>query len=220
MPRVDFEIIEQWIEPRSRVLDLGCGDGDLLARLQEHKRVTGYGVEIALDNIIASIDKGLSVIQADLNTGLQDFEDNSVDFVILSQALQAIHDPHYLLREMLRVGGEAIVSFPNIGHWLARYQLAIRGLSPQTSWLSCQSDETPSAHPYTIHGFEGLCAEEGIKIIERCALDRRGHSTWLTRYRPNLFGVTAIYRLHRGPRWPTWLPQPRPKAVSAPEDTG
>jgi len=197
--RVDFEVIENWVATQSRVLDLGCGDGTLLARLRDHKHVTGYGVEININNIIACIEKGVPVIQTDLDTGLEDFEADSVDFVVLSQTLQAIRYPHFLLREMLRVGREAIVSFPNIGHWLARLQLCAGGRMPRTPSLPYNWYNTPNIHLHTLLDFESLCEKEDIEILERRVLDRRGRSGLLAREIPNLFGSTAMYRLQRGP---------------------
>lgn len=197
--RVDFDVIEAWVEPKVRVLDLGCGDGSLLARLQDRHQVAGYGVEIDVQNIIACIGKGVPVIQADLDTGLRDFEADSVDFVVLSQTLQAIRYPHYLLREMLRVGREAIVSFPNIGHWLARAQLGLGGRMPRTPSLPYNWYNTPNIHLHTLRDFESLCYEEGIELLERRVLDRHGHSGPLVRELPNWFGATAMYRIQRGP---------------------
>lgn len=196
--RVDFDVIESWVEPDSRILDLGCGDGTLLARLRDNKHIAGYGVEISVQNIIACIDKGVPVIQADLDTGLQDFEQDSVDFVVLSQTLQAIRHPHYLLREMLRVGREAIVSFPNIGHWLARAQLGLGGRMPRTPSLPYNWYNTPNIHLHTLRDFEFLCHEQDIEILERRVLDRRGRSGVLARRLPNLYGATAMYRIQRG----------------------
>lgn len=197
--RVDFDVIEAWVEPEARVLDLGCGDGTLLARLRDNHRVSGYGVEIDVQNIIGCIDKGVPVIQADLDTGLRDFEPDSVDFVVLSQTLQAIRYPHYLLREMLRVGREAIVSFPNIGHWLARAQLGLGGRMPRTPSLPYNWYNTPNIHLHTLRDFESLCHKEGIELLERRVLDRHGRSGPLVRELPNWFGATAMYRIQRGP---------------------
>ena len=197
--RVDFDVIEAWVAPEARILDLGCGDGTLLARLRDGNRISGYGVEISVHNIIACIDKGVPVIQADLDTGLQDFERDSVDFVVLSQTLQAIRYPHYLLREMLRVGREAIVSFPNIGHWLARTQLGLGGRMPRTPSLPYNWYNTPNIHLHTLRDFESLCRKEEIEILERRVLDRHGRSGVLAHKLPNLFGATAMYRIQRGP---------------------
>ncbi len=197
--RVDFDVIENWIGPATRVLDLGCGDGTLLARLRDHKQVSGYGVEINVNNIIACIDKGVPVLQEDLDTGLKDFESDSVDYVVLSQTLQAIRYPHFLLREMLRVGREAIVSFPNIGHWKARFQLCLGGQMPRTPTLPYNWYNTPNIHLHTLRDFEDLCHKEEIEILERRVLDRQGRSGLLARELPNLYGATAMYRIQRGP---------------------
>ncbi len=196
--RVDFKVIEAWMKPQARVLDLGCGDGTLLARLRDRHQVSGYGVEIDIRKIIGCIEKGVPVIQADLDTGLRDFESDSVDFVVLSQTLQAMRYPHYLLREMLRVGQEAIVSFPNIGHWLARAQLGLGGQMPRTPSLPYNWYNTPNIHLHTLRDFESLCHEEGIELLERRVLDRYGRSGFLARELPNWFAATAMYRIQRG----------------------
>jgi methionine biosynthesis protein MetW len=197
--RVDFDVIESWVEARSRILDLGCGDGTLLARLRERKATSGYGVEISVGNILSCIDKDVAVLQGDLDTGLKDFEDASVDFVVLSQTLQATRYPHYLLREMLRVGREAIVSFPNVAHWQARLQICAGGRMPRTAALPYSWYSTPNIRLHTLKDFEALCRREEIEILERRVLDRRGRSGLLARYAPNWFGSTVMYRLQRGP---------------------
>ena len=197
--RVDFDVIEEWVAPQARILDLGCGDGTLLARLRERKATSGYGVEISINNILTCIEKDVAVLQGDLDTGLRDFEDASVDFVVLSQTLQATRYPHYLLREMLRVGREAIVTFPNVGHWQARFQLGLGGRMPRTLALPYSWYATPNIRLHTLQDFEALCRREAIEILERRVLDRRGHNGLLARLRPNLFGSTAMYRLQRGP---------------------
>jgi methionine biosynthesis protein MetW len=197
--RLDFDVIEQWVGHEARILDLGCGDGTLLARLRDSIGTSGYGVEIDVNNIITCQSKGLSVIQTDLDTGLKDFESHSVDYVVLSQTLQAIHYPHFLLREMLRVGREAIVSFPNIGHWQARVQLGLQGRMPRTPALPYHWYSTPNIHLHTLRDFEQLCRDEDIEILERRVLGRKGPEGWLVRQWPNLFGTTAMYRIQRGP---------------------
>ena len=128
--RLDQRLAERWIKPNSSVLDLGCGDGELLAHMQQKLGITGYGVEIDPDKMTVAISRGLSIIQQDLNQGLGRFADQSFDFVVMAQALQAVEAPDKLLLDMLRVGREAIITFPNFAHWKARSYLALRGKMP------------------------------------------------------------------------------------------
>ena len=133
--RPDLAIIADWIKPESRVLDLGCGDGSLMHHLQQTKRVNGYGVDIADSDITQCIQSGINVIQIDLNEGLSEFDNNSFDHVVLSLTLQSMHRPDLLLKEMMRVGTEGIVTFPNFGHWKSRLNLALGGRMPLTRSL-------------------------------------------------------------------------------------
>ncbi|MEE8389089.1 MAG: methionine biosynthesis protein MetW, partial [Acidiferrobacterales bacterium] len=135
LERADFSIIADWVKHGGSVIDLGCGDGTLLAYLKQQKQVHGYGIEIDDNDIAASIKNGINVIHMDLNEGLSEFDDNSFDYVILSLTLQALKHPNLLLQEMLRVGTEGIVTFPNFGNWKARLQLAIGGRMPVTKTL-------------------------------------------------------------------------------------
>lgn len=197
--RPDLAIIAEWIEPGSRVLDLGCGDGTLLAHLETQRDVTGYGLEIDDDNIVACIDKGVNVIQTDLDDGLSVFfDEDSFDYVIMSQTLQAMTHPERLLDEMLRVGREGIVTFPNMGYWRNRLYLAFRGRMPVSRTLPNAWYDTPNIHLCTIRDFEALCRERGIHILQREVVDaahRRHHGMHVL---PNLLGEIALYRFCRG----------------------
>jgi len=193
--RPDLDIISQWINPGSRVLDLGCGDGTLLAHLWKTREVIGYGLEIDPNKIVKSVAADVNVIQADLNKGLSDMKDNAFDFVILTQTLQAVHHPDQLLREMLRVGHTGIVTFPNFGHWRNRLQVGLRGKMPVSRNLPEDWFNTPNIHLCSVSDFEQLCNREGINILQRSVVDHLHHSSVIMRIWPNLFGEFALYRL-------------------------
>lgn len=193
--RSDLRVIHNWIAPGSRVLDLGCGDGTLLASLRDNKQVKGYGLEFSADQINACINKKLNVIEQNLNDGLGNFTDRSFDVVVMTQALQTLHAPHEVIREMLRVGKECIVTFPNFAHWKARWHLALRGRMPVSDLLPYQWYDTPNIHFCTFTDFEILCRELGITIMQRQVVASQGFGRLLKNWLPNLFGDTAIYHL-------------------------
>ena len=187
----EIEVISGWIAPRARVLDLGCGNGSLLQHLWQTKQAPGYGVEIADAHVLECIRNDVNVLQMDLEDGLSAFRDGSFDSVILSETLQAIHRQEPLLKEMLRVGREAIVSFPNFGYWKARVQIAIAGRMPVSKELPYHWYDTPNVHLCTLVDFEALCAKLDMRILERVVL-REGNPVSLL---PNLLGSLAIYRI-------------------------
>jgi len=191
--RQDFAIIADWIKLGSKVLDLGCGDGSLLHFLQGSLEVRGYGVEKDDANWLACMGTGINVIQMDLETGLSGFEAQSFDTVILSQTLQAMHHTEGIVQEMLRVGHEAIVTFPNFGYWRHRMQI-ISGQMPVSENLPYQWYDTPNVHLCTINDFERFCAEHNIRIEERRVLTDGEPISVM----PNLMGSLAMYRLQRG----------------------
>ncbi len=195
--RPDLEIIGEWIAPHSRVLDLGCGDGTLLSRLRATRQVTGYGLEIDSANIVKCIKAGVNVIQTDLDAGLSDFDANSFDYVIMSQTLQAVYYPERLLDEMLRVGREGIVTFPNFGHWQCRLQLTLGGHMPVSRTLPSEWYNTPNIHLCTLQDFERLCRKKGIAILERTVVDHAHRTSLGMRLWPNLLGEIALYRFQR-----------------------
>lgn len=190
--RPDFAAIAAWIPQGSSVLDLGCGDGSLLRHLRETRGVRGYGVEISDANIAACIANDVNVIQNDLESGLDDFEDRSFDYVILSQTLQATRHTETLMNEMMRVGREGIVSFPNFGYWKNRLQVFF-GNMPVSDELPYQWYDTPNVHLCTLNDFEILCAHLQIRILDRHVIND-GHNV---RILPNLRGTTAVYRFQR-----------------------
>ncbi|HZM43646.1 MAG TPA: methionine biosynthesis protein MetW [Burkholderiales bacterium] len=186
--RADFAAIAGWVRMESSVLDLGCGDGSLLRYLRDSRRVTGYGVEIDDGSVLACVKNGISVIQSDLDRGLSEFRDNSFDYVVLSQTLQSVRNSERIIREMLRVGRQGIVTFPNFGYWKNRLQVAV-GRMPVSENLPYQWFDTPNIHLCTIEDFERFCAERGVKILERKVLtDDEPVTLW-----PNLMGELAVY---------------------------
>ena len=192
--RLDQQLAEKWIKPNSRVLDLGCGNGELLAHMQKKHGVQAYGLEIDQEKIAIAIGRGLNIIQQDLNLGLKQFADQSFDYVVMAQALQAVDTPDVLLRDMVRVGREAIITFPNFAHWKTRSFLALKGKMPVSEALPYMWYNTPNIHLCTFKDFEALCAENNIRIINRLAVNDNQQGSLIMKYMPNLFGETAIYR--------------------------
>lgn len=188
--RADFQLITNWVEPNSRVLDLGCGDGSLLALLNRTRATRGYGVEINDDNIVTCVKNGINVIQNNLESGLSTFESDSFDYVILSQTLQAVHQTESIVKEMLRVGRQAIVTFPNFGYWRNRWQI-LAGRMPVSKTLPYQWYDTPNVHLCTINDFEDFCHQHNVQILEREILTR-GNKVELF---PNWLGNLAVYRI-------------------------
>jgi len=193
--RIDYKIVEAWVKPRTRVLDLACGDGSLLKSLQDSKKIHGYGVEIDSENLLRCIANSVNVIEQNIDGGLSNFEDKSFDTVIMSQAIQALKKPDKALEEMLRVGRQCIVTFPNFGHWKARYHLAFHGKMPVSDLLPYEWYNTPNIHFCTFRDFEILCKSMNINIVSRQVASTRPLSKFLSRTHPNLFGETALYRL-------------------------
>ena len=196
--RADLQLIADMIEPGARVLDIGCGDGSLLEHLVYVKQVTGRGIELSQQGVNACVSLGLSVIQGDADTDLIDYPAGAFDYAILSQTLQATHDPRHVLEQLVRIGGRAIVSFPNFGHWQSRLYLAFRGRMPVTEALPASWYETPNIHFCTIRDFSVLCQEVGVTVERALSLDVRGHATPLQSLRlANLLGQSALFLLRK-----------------------
>lgn len=194
--RPEQALIADWITSGSRVLDLGCGDGALLAALATQKGVTGYGIEIDPDNIVTCIERGVNVLHSDLDAGLSEFDAHSFDFVIMTQTIQAIWRPDAIIDEMLRIGREVIVTFPNMGHWKCRAQILL-GRMPVTRHLPNTWYDTPNIHMCTINDFEELCAAKHLEVLERATVDSSHRADLGMRLLPNLLAEIAVYRIKR-----------------------
>jgi methionine biosynthesis protein MetW len=190
--RPDFALITNWVQTKAKVLDLGCGDGTLLTHLHETLATTGYGIEKDDANWLAALKNGVDVIQMNLEEGLSGFEDQSFDTVILSQTLQAMHNTESIVQEMLRVGREVIVTFPNFGYWRNRMQITF-GTMPVSKSLPYQWYDTPNVHLCTINDFDDFCVQHQIEVIERKVITG-GQDVHLL---PNLMGNLAMYRLRK-----------------------
>jgi methionine biosynthesis protein MetW len=194
--RADLAFISHWVKPGAHVLDVGCGDGAMMAFLQAAKNCSGYGIEIADDKLLESAQRGINVIQQDMEKGLGLFGDNSFDTVLCLQSLQMMQHVEPLLRDIVRVGAEAIVSFPNFAYWPHRVALA-RGRMPVSKSLPYQWFDTPNVRCATIYDFEELAVDCGLEVLERVALAEDGS---VVSFLPNLRGSLAVFRLRKKAR--------------------
>ena len=191
--RADFDLIASWVQPGERVLDLGCGDGALLKLLQKQRGARAWGVELDDANVLAAIANGVNVIQSDLEVGLAGFEDGAFEHVVLSRTLQTMRHTERILAEMLRVGRDVVVSFPNFAFWKNRMAI-MSGHMPVSEDLPYDWFNTPNVRFFAIPDFEDLCARMGVAIREREVLDDRGN---LITEEPNFLGSLAVYRLRK-----------------------
>ena len=197
--RYDLQIIASWIRPGSKVIGLGCGEGELLYYLKHNKQVTETGVEIIEDRVAECINKGLTVIQGDINEEVTDYADDSFDYVVLSQTLQQVYDPLALVRTMLRIGRKVIVSFPNFGHWFVRLQLLFTGHAPITPQLPYQWYETPNIRVLSIKDFREFSKQVGFTILKEATIntDREDKTGNYVAFMPNLRATYGIYLISR-----------------------
>lgn len=194
--RGDLAIISPWVEEQSNVLDLGCGDGTLLAHLQKTKDVHGYGLEIDAAQITACIENGVNVVEHDLDKkGLGRFADHQFDTVIMTQALQAVRHPDDMLDEMMCLGKQGIVTFPNFGYWRCRSYLLLNGKMPMSKSLPHTWYNTPNIHLCTFRDFEVLCEEKGIRILDRLEVNAEFRQNRAAKLWPNLLAEFAVYRI-------------------------
>jgi methionine biosynthesis protein MetW len=197
--RFDLQIIASWIEPGTKVLDLGCGEGDLLSFLKNHKQVDGTGIERAEAKVAQCIEKGLSVLQGDINEEVLDYPDNTFDFVIVSQTLQQVYEPDKLIKALLRIGKKGIVSFPNFSHWGVRLQLLRTGYAPITRQLPYEWYDTPNIRVITIKDFRKFSKEVGFKILKEVAINTNSHDRYgnIVTFLPNLRATYGIFLIGR-----------------------
>ncbi len=197
MLRADLLAIERWITPETQVLDLGCGDGALLDYLQRHKKVQGYGLEIDAVNIEQCINRGVNVIEQNLDEGLSNFSQDQFDTVIMTQALQAVKNPQQLLQEMMRIAQRGIITFPNFAYWRIRLQLLFNGRMPMSKSLPYHWYDTPNIHLCTFTDFEDLCRQLKLRVLNRRVVDNRYQRDGLNRLWPNFWGEIALYHVSR-----------------------
>jgi len=191
--RSDLDIINDWIKEDSKVLDLGCGNGELLQHIIGKKNVRGYGIEIDAEDINHCIEQGIPVIDQNIDDGLQNFGDQSFDLVVMTHALQQFRRPDLLLDEMLRIGKECIITFPNFGHWRNRLHLGLKGRMPVSEFLPYNWYDTPNIHFCTFVDFTNLCEEKNIHIKRWAAVDGHLRDHWWIRAFPNVMSETAIF---------------------------
>jgi len=193
--RFDLQIIASWIEPGAKVLGLGCGEGDLLHFLKKNKQVTCTGIERNEDKIAKCIEKGLTVLQGDINEEVLDYPDDAFDYVILSQTLQQIYEPGELVRSMLRIGKRGVVSFPNFSHWRVRVQLLTTGRAPITKQLPYDWHDTPNIRVIALKDFRRFSRETGFSILREVAINTDHHEKRgnIVEFLPNLRATYGIF---------------------------
>lgn len=195
--RRDLKIISDIIEPGTRVLDLGCGEGDLLLYLKQTKNIYGLGIEIDTEEVIQCLAKGLNVIHYDINRGLSFIDDNSFDYVVLSKTIQQLKSPGKLLEEVLRISKKAIISFPNFGNIKVRTYLLLKGQMPVTSELPYSWFDTPNIHLFTLKDFINLCKVKNVKIEKLIPITKIGRRGFIMKILPNILSDEVIVVVSR-----------------------
>lgn len=197
--RYDLQIIASWITPGARVLELGCGEGDLLRWLKQNRQVLERGIEIKETKVVKCIEKGISVLQGDINTEIMDYPDHAFDFAICSQTLQQVYDPVFLIRSMLRVADRCVVSFPNFGHYRIRSQLLFSGCAPVSRELPHEWYDTPNIRVLSLRDFENFARQAGFKLLKKAAINTKDHQMEgkIVSFLPNLFATYGIFLIGR-----------------------
>jgi methionine biosynthesis protein MetW len=193
--RYDLQIIASWITPGAKVLELGCGEGDLLLWLRQNRQVRERGIEIKESKVVRCIEKGISVLQGDINTEIMDYPDQAFDFAICSQTLQQVYDPVFLIRSMLRVADRCVVSFPNFGHYKTRIQLMFTGCAPVTKELPYEWYDTPNIRVLSLRDFENFTRQAGFRIMKKAAINTKNHQMEgkIVTFLPNLTATYGIF---------------------------
>ncbi|MBG0779231.1 MAG: methionine biosynthesis protein MetW [Desulfotignum balticum] len=193
--RYDLQIIASWITPGAKVLELGCGEGDLLLWLRQNRQVKERGIEIKESKVVKCIEKGISVLQGDINTEIMDYPDQAFDFAICSQTLQQVYDPVFLIRSMLRVADQCVVSFPNFGHYKTRIQLMFTGCAPVTKELPYEWYDTPNIRVLSLRDFENFTRQAGFRILKKAAINTKNHQMEgkIVTFLPNLSATYGIF---------------------------
>jgi len=199
--RFDLQVIASWIEPKTKVLDLGCGEGDLLAYLKKNKQVNGTGIELQESKAAQCINRGLSVLQGDINEEVRDYQDNTFDYAILSQTLQQVYNPAELIKSLLRISSKVIVSFPNFSNWNIRLQLLISGCAPKSKELPFDWYDTPNIRVITIKDFRKFAKNIGFDILKEVAINTHHHDMRgnIVTYLPNLRASYGIFLIGKDP---------------------
>lgn len=193
--RYDLQIIASWITPGAKVLELGCGEGDLLLWLRQNRQVKERGIEIKESKVVKCIEKGISVLQGDINREIMDYPDQAFDFAICSQTLQQVYDPVFLIQSMLRVADRCVVSFPNFGHYKTRVQLMFTGCAPVTKELPYEWYDTPNIRVLSLRDFENFTRQAGFRILKKAAINTKNHQMEgkIVTFLPNLFATYGIF---------------------------